>query len=337
MVSEPAISVALCTYNGAAWIKDQLQSLVRQTLVPDEIIVCDDGSTDNTLDLVENFSAQYPGIFKVSRNQSKLGPRKNFEQAISFCRGAFIFLCDQDDVWLPSKIEKSIYALNEHPSAKGVFCNGMLMDEKGVSLQETMWDALYWEEPLRKITNPENLLRYLLTNGNIVTGTALCIRRSACEDILPFQTVNGTWHDHWIALVLAACRSLIWLPEPLLLYRIHAQQQVGFSGRGLADPQYRQAVFDSWLYPNTIGQWQTTHLVWALQRFEMYAPLLKNAVPHARGHVVGTGNDMKSRFYRARERWLKTIPWPARKWKLLKHWLHGGEYLRIRCKELFSI
>jgi glycosyltransferase involved in cell wall biosynthesis len=336
-VTNPTISIALCTFNGAQFLDQQLASLFDQTLPPNEIVICDDGSTDDTLGIIDSYSNRYPDIFRVFKNQLTLGPRKNFEQAIGLCTGEFIFLCDQDDIWLPEKIEKCIQALESDPTAQGVFCNGWLMNEEGQSLCETMWDALYWENALQQITNRENLLAYLLLNGNIVTGTALCIRQSACASILPLQTEYNTWHDHWIAMVLAACKSLIWIPQPLLQYRIHAQQQVGFSGRGMADPHYRQAVHDCWLFPHKIGQWQTTHLAWGVQGFERYEPLLMKAAPHAAKHISYTGQQIHHRFKKARNAWLKTIPWRARKWKLIKHWLHGGEYLRIGFADILSI
>src|SRR5688500_584329 len=92
-----SVSIALCTYNGARFITEQLESICKQTMQPDEIVVCDDASTDNTLACVQNVRDKFPGIsWKIIRNDQNLGYVKNFEQAISLASGDIIFLSAQD-------------------------------------------------------------------------------------------------------------------------------------------------------------------------------------------------------------------------------------------------
>src|SRR5688572_22956866 len=96
------VSVALCTYNGANFIGEQLQSICSQTMSPNEIVICDDASTDKTISCIREIKNNYPAIdWKIVKNTSNLGYVKNFEQAISLASGDIIFLSDQDDVWLP--------------------------------------------------------------------------------------------------------------------------------------------------------------------------------------------------------------------------------------------
>lgn len=93
------VSIALCTYNGEKYIEEQLESLIHQTCQPDEIIICDDQSKDNTVNIAKSLLGSWPGAWKVIINKKNLGYKKNFQKAISLCRGDIIFLSDQDDVW----------------------------------------------------------------------------------------------------------------------------------------------------------------------------------------------------------------------------------------------
>src|SRR5574344_2136916 len=98
------ISLALPTYNGEKYLREQLDSIFNQTMVPEEIVVVDDRSTDSTIQILEEYKQKY-GL-KYYINEQNLGYNKNFEKAITLCQGDYIALCDQDDVWLPEKIEK---------------------------------------------------------------------------------------------------------------------------------------------------------------------------------------------------------------------------------------
>jgi glycosyltransferase involved in cell wall biosynthesis len=93
------LSIALCTYNGAAYLKEQLESIAAQTRTPYELVISDDQSTDDTLRLIQEFAATAGFPVRLSVNESNLGIAKNFEKAISLCRGDVIVLSDQDDVW----------------------------------------------------------------------------------------------------------------------------------------------------------------------------------------------------------------------------------------------
>lgn len=102
----PKVSIAMCTYNGQRFLAQQLQSFLDQTVQPDELVVCDDVSSDDSVAVVEAFAARAPFAVRVFRNPQNLGYIRNFEQAIAQCTGGLVFLCDQDDVWDPRKIEK---------------------------------------------------------------------------------------------------------------------------------------------------------------------------------------------------------------------------------------
>src|ERR687885_1327551 len=98
------VSVAMCTYNGAAFLREQLQSLAAQARTPDELVVCDDASADATVRVVREFAAAAPFPVRLTVNERNLGSTKNFERAISLCAGDLVALSDQDDLWLPAKL-----------------------------------------------------------------------------------------------------------------------------------------------------------------------------------------------------------------------------------------
>src|SRR5881275_3323550 len=112
----PRISIALCTFDGAEFLWEQLESFLAQTRQPDELIVNDDNSVDETLELVERFAQNVPFKVSLQVNENTLGSTANFQQAVERCSGDFIFLSDQDDVWLPEKIEKMLAAFESRPT-----------------------------------------------------------------------------------------------------------------------------------------------------------------------------------------------------------------------------
>ena len=98
-------SIALATYNGEKFLQRQLDTLAAQTRLPDEMAVCDDGSTDGTLEILRQFAETAPFPVRIFQNLKNLGPGRNFRKAFSLCEGDVTFFCDQDDVWFPEKLE----------------------------------------------------------------------------------------------------------------------------------------------------------------------------------------------------------------------------------------
>src|SRR6185436_20539861 len=115
------ISVAMCTFNGAEFLPAQLQSILTQSRPPDEIVICDDGSTDNTRNLLEKLAAESSIPITTHINDQNLGSVKNFERAITLCTGDVIALSDQDDVWRNDKLQRFESVLNKSHSAGMVF------------------------------------------------------------------------------------------------------------------------------------------------------------------------------------------------------------------------
>src|SRR5437588_7313199 len=105
-MSDERISIAMCTYNGARFLREQLDSFAAQSRLPDEVVICDDGSTDGTADIVRTFASGAPFPVHFHVNEPRLGITRNFERAAGLCTGSIIFFSDQDDVWLPDKLDR---------------------------------------------------------------------------------------------------------------------------------------------------------------------------------------------------------------------------------------
>ena len=239
------ISVALCTWNGEKYLAEQLGSIFAQTYAVNEIIICDDQSTDKTVSIILHFEKQFPGIIHLVQNKKALQARKNFEQAITRCTGDLIFLCDQDDRWLENKVADTVDFFTKQPNAVGVFTNGFFLGDEVVMEYKTLWGALSFSAQLQQMANEYNLLEMLLKLNNFVTGAALCFKKEAKAYILPLYCPKPHWHDYWIALQIAVRNQLYFLDKKLIHYRVHASQQTGFSVARLDDDEaaFKEAVW----------------------------------------------------------------------------------------------
>lgn len=233
------ISVALCTYNGEQFLMEQLESLKKQTQLPDEVVVCDDGSTDHTVALVQQFAQEAPFKVRIFVNEKTLGVTKNFEKALALCEGDFLFLCDQDDIWETNKIAQMTAFLTQNPSVNVVFSDALLINENGVSLQQRLWEVVRLGTPqLTQWQNGKSI--YLMLIGNRVAGCTMAVRRSFLQAILPFPTdIPAFLHDTWIAFVASVLDQIRFIPEPLVQYRQHPLQQVGTRPKNLTALTWR--------------------------------------------------------------------------------------------------
>lgn len=230
------ISVAMCTYNGAEFLPAQLESIITQSRPPDEIVICDDRSTDDTQKLIEKFVTESPVPIKLHINDQNLGSLKNFERAITLCTGDVIALSDQDDVWRIDKLQLFETVLNNSPSAGLVFSDAAIVDENLQPLNRRMWDEVGFNSHKRKLVRTGRALEVLIT-GWTVTGATMAFRSSFVKLSLPIPDGIAMIHDGWIALTIAAVADVIAVDEPLIQYRQHAQQQIGAPTRKETDPE----------------------------------------------------------------------------------------------------
>ena len=219
------ISIALCTYNGSRFLREQLQSLANQTLLPTEVIITDDCSSDDTLEIVQEFSNSLN--IKAFKNEKSLKVTKNFERAISLCTGDIILMCDQDDLWHSDKLAKIHTYFQENPNKLAVFCDAELVDEKGESLNNNFWSVVRFHELQKQQWKNGQEVEILLA-GNRSAGCMMAFRKELIEKIIPFPThIPEMIHDNWITIMAAILDKIGIIEERLISYRQHSFQQIG--------------------------------------------------------------------------------------------------------------
>lgn len=219
------ISVALCTYNGAKYLQQQLDSIATQTRPPDELVACDDASNDETVAILKRFAEKAAFPVQIFENEANLGLVKNFERAVEKCTGDIIALSDQDDVWMPEKLERFERVFATEPETGLVFCDATVTDEELKPTGWKLWDMTFRRRDRKRFTDGravEVLLEY-----NVVTGAAMAFRSRFRDAILPIPKLTDFIHDGWISLAVATRSRIRFVDEPLIKYRQHPDQQLG--------------------------------------------------------------------------------------------------------------
>ena len=218
------LSVALCTYNGAAFLDQQLKSFVSQTRLPDELVVSDDASTDGTVSLLESFAASAPFPVRIVRNEGNLGYSRNFTQTALLCSGDVVAFSDQDDLWYPEKLARLLQLFEANPDLQGAFSDGDLINDDSVPVGRTLWRSfLFSPADQARFASGQSL--DVLLRRNVVTGMTFAFRRA--QSSLLVERPHSWMHDGWLAIALALHGGLQACPERLVGYRVHGTQQVG--------------------------------------------------------------------------------------------------------------
>jgi glycosyltransferase involved in cell wall biosynthesis len=200
------ISIAMATYNGAKYLQEQLDSFLSQTRQPDELIVCDDGSSDATLDILERFRQSAPFTVQIHRNKTRLGFTKNFEKALLKCSGDLVFLSDQDDVWFGSKVDLVEKAFLSHPEKRLVVHDGKLVDEK-----------LNWHGA----TKLSQVMAGFGTRDALIMGALTVMRRDFLPCALPVPD-GIVGHDMWLHNMARHLDARLVLDQSLQFIRRHS-------------------------------------------------------------------------------------------------------------------
>ncbi len=217
------VSLALCTCNGGRFIAEQLESLAQQSRRPDEIVICDDASTDDTVAVAEETMRRLGLPGRVVRNAERLGYSPNFEQAMRQSTCDLIFFCDQDDVWHPEKIARFVAIFREKPAVMLVASDSDLVDEDLRPLNRRFLANVHFHGGLRRKVKTHPFLAFLALRP--LPGHAMAIRREVRDRLVP---VPPTWdYDAWASVVSAAMGEVVILEEALVQYRRHRHQTVG--------------------------------------------------------------------------------------------------------------
>jgi glycosyltransferase involved in cell wall biosynthesis len=230
--ADQRISVALCTYNGALFVAEQVASILGQSRPIDELVLSDDASTDGSVGLVRRLIDEHSAAtgrsisLRVFENPVPLGVVGNFEQAITACTGDLIALCDQDDRWDPLKLETIVAEFSRHPDLLLVNSDARLVDAAGEPLGHTLFEALAVTPEEFALVRSGDGFEALLKR-NLVTGATTVFRRSLLDFAAPFPS---SWvHDEWLAILAAAFGRFDLLASPLIDYRQHGGNAIGAS------------------------------------------------------------------------------------------------------------
>lgn len=217
------ISIAMATYNGAKYLNEQLDSILKQKVTDFELIICDDCSTDETKNILEKYRSKDKRV-KVFFNEKNLGYVKNFEKAISMCTGDYIALSDQDDIWLPNHLNLLLDGIKEHYLCGA---DATLVNSDNKELGSTLFESFTID------TLPENVndFRFMILYRSIFQGSAMMVTRELVNSALPFPS-GIKFHDYWLVYYA----FLLWgenysgmktpvnyVKTPILRYRQHGK------------------------------------------------------------------------------------------------------------------
>ena len=207
------VSVAMASFNGSKYLSTQLASLAAQEKLPDELVVVDDHSTDNTLEILQDFKDTAPFSVKILSNKTNIGHELAFSRALENCSGDIIFLCDQDDKWFPSKIKYMCKVLADNPSVQLVICDAIITDQYLSPTAETVLSRLSRNFMLDSEFKAHNL------------GCAIAVSKPILRLLLPIQKISGEalnyGHDTLLNEICCAINSRIVIKKPLQYYRRH--------------------------------------------------------------------------------------------------------------------
>ncbi|HEV7779749.1 MAG TPA: glycosyltransferase [Chitinophagaceae bacterium] len=203
----PLVSIALCTYNAGDFLAPMLESLLQQTWTHTEIVCCDDKSTDDTVQRLEDFSRRYPGKFRVYVNESNLGYIKNFEKCLSLCTGELIAIADHDDIWKSHKIETLVHAIGD---AMMVYSDSVHIDKEGKELGKKISDSFR----LHDRPHPNAFIFY-----DFIWGHTTLLKKELLGFAMPVPPHMP--YDTWLAYTAASLSHINYVDEPLTGWRQH--------------------------------------------------------------------------------------------------------------------
>lgn len=215
-MNEKTVCILLSTYNGEKFLETQLNSLINQTYENKKIIIRDDGSSDSTLDILKKYQDEYPYI--TVRSENNVGVKKSFYKLLQFAvdKGFYFSFCDQDDVWLPEKVEKAVEAIEKQFTKEGVlYCSALNLVDGELNFIKKTKDLVPGK-----------------TNAviqNIVTGCTMVLDKPMAEKVLAKEPdwYKTEMHDSWFYLVSSFLGNTIFDSNSYINYRQHGNNEVG--------------------------------------------------------------------------------------------------------------
>jgi glycosyltransferase involved in cell wall biosynthesis len=210
--NKPTVAVVVATYNGSAYLQAQLESIVQQTHKPSQIIIVDDASVDDTIAIAHAFAAHHPEVMVV-QNEIRLGYIKNFEKGMLLANASYVALSDQDDIWIPHKLETLLANIGDqmlaYSDSELIDANGQLLNQKMSSIK----NQLAYHTPI------------MYAIGAWAPGHAMLFKKELIDKAAPFPTL--VTHDFWLGFVATCYSTVVYVNEPLVHYRQHTQNAIG--------------------------------------------------------------------------------------------------------------
>ena len=215
------VDILLATFNGEKYLKDQLDSIINQTYKDFRLLISDDGSTDNTKNILEDYKKKDDRI-EIFYQEKNLGVVENFEFLLKKVEAKYFMFADQDDIWKEEKIEKSVNKMIETNSDL-VYSDLEVVDEKLEVTYKSYWKLKGIYDKIKKYNSFESL--YL---NNFVTGCTIIAKSDCIEKVLPLpKTSKYVLHDYWLALIISETGKIDYIEEPLMKYRQHKNNNIG--------------------------------------------------------------------------------------------------------------
>jgi glycosyltransferase involved in cell wall biosynthesis len=231
-MSRPFVTILLATYNGALFLPEQLHSLSTQLRRPDKVVLRDDGSSDNSVDLVCKWGLEEGIPVVILKAQQRLGPARSFLEILRAAGSADIYMfCDQDDVWLPEKIDRAV---------KMVYSSSSDVPHLYATRLKIVNERLQW---LRDSPLPTELSFASAACESVLTGCTMAFNASLAKRLCSDPPRFLVMHDWWAYLVASGCGRVSFDSQPSLLYRQHGSNTLGAGPRGLAKLSARITTF----------------------------------------------------------------------------------------------
>ena len=314
------LNILLAACNGESFIKDQIDSLFSQTFTEWHLIMRDDGSHDRTLEILQAYQQRFPDKITLIHDDRKgLGPCLNFGELLKHADADFVMFCDQDDVWLPRKIEISMDKMLSMSSQTQndqtpllVFTDLTVVDQSLHVLSESFWD--------HKKSNPRNTTLNRLLVQNVATGCTMLMNRALCAKAVPVPP-RAVVHDWWVILVASIFGRIESIATPTVLYRQHSKNYLGArkwdppkSVKLFFSPHARHIEYDRFINVKNKSQQQ------ALCLYEQYHDCL---------------NDPEKAMLIQRFANLNAMNWIKKRQFLLQNRLIYGDWFRTVAQMLF--
>jgi hypothetical protein len=307
-ITRPSAGVAMCVYNGARYLRTQLDSIAAQSELPSRMVAIDDGSKDGSWELLQQWAASAPFPVTLERNERNVGVVRNFEKAAGLLvdQVDVVFFSDQDDQWYPHKLAMTVDAFMADPQLALVHSDADLIDPEGKQLGSRLFTALLVTDVEREDVRAGLAYRAYI-HRNLVTGAACACRSTMLARALPFS--DAMVHDEWIAFCASLLGGVRMIDEPLMAYRLHGANTVGLPIPNLF--WWMRAVLRALLLPQVPAQQRRLARLKALHEkaVQLGAPeavvaRVDQALAHAQHRCTLSRNPVR-RARAVREEWRK--------------------------------